>query len=388
MKLRVLFIESNYFPLLGGTHKMVAVIGHYLKEHGFDVAIVAGIANQKGKLETTPDGIRLTRLSTSLGKWGKILFSLKLFVFLFKHRKRYDAYYCPSVMLHTLVVCLCGKLFGIKTIATVSSNGHDLPSIYEGRFNGLKRMIFHMIDHVQVTTKEIDEEMDRYNTPKKIRVHFPSGVDVEKFKPAANREEREEYRRKSGILGEPAVIFVGIICKIKGIDILLDVWESVASINPKAHLYLIGDAIKERLEDEDFNRELHQKEKESPWASTVHWMGARNDVADCLKAGDIFVLPSQFEGLSIALLEAAASGMALICSRVSGSRDVVKEGINGFLHTYADRRELLECFTRLINDPEKICEFGKTSRQIALQNFDIDQTMKKLMEILVGKKNN
>ena len=110
-------------------------------------------------------------------------------------------------------------------------------------------------------------------------------------------------------------------------------------------------------------------------------MGKRTDISDCLKAADIFVLPSSTEGLSISMLEAASSGLALLCSNVSGAGDVVQDGINGYLHEYGDREKLAQDLEELLCDCEKRESFKKASRRVAVENFDIQMTAERLLRL-------
>lgn len=74
----------------------------------------------------------------------------------------------------------------------------------------------------------------------------------------------------------------------------------------------------------------------------VHFLGFRTDMADLYKAADIFVFPSKREGLSVSLTEAMAAGLPVVCSRIRGNTDLVKDGKNGFLFNPEDAEELAE----------------------------------------------
>ena len=63
----------------------------------------------------------------------------------------------------------------------------------------------------------------------------------------------------------------------------------------------------------------------------VHLLGYRRDIAEICKASDLFAFPSYREGLSVALMEAMASGLPIICSDIRGNRDLIIDGKGGYL---------------------------------------------------------
>jgi len=102
----------------------------------------------------------------------------------------------------------------------------------------------------------------------------------------------------------------------------------------------------------------------------VHLLGERRDIPELLAALDVFVLPSLAEGISNTLLEAMASGIALVATRVGGSVELVREGENGFLFEVGDRGRLAEI---LALEPDLLQECGRRGRRMAEQEFSLAQ---------------
>lgn len=102
----------------------------------------------------------------------------------------------------------------------------------------------------------------------------------------------------------------------------------------------------------------------------VHWLGARHNIRAVWKDAHIGVLPSHYgEGVPKSLLEAAASGRALITTNIPGCRDVVRHEDNGLLVPARDPEALADALTRLVESPEERQKFGKRSRQRAVEEF-------------------
>jgi glycosyltransferase involved in cell wall biosynthesis len=83
----------------------------------------------------------------------------------------------------------------------------------------------------------------------------------------------------------------------------------------------------------------------------VRLLGQRRDVADLTVGFDVFALPSRTEGLSIALLEAAANRLAIVATEVGGNPEIVRDGETGLLVPVDDGSALMEALLRLFDDP-------------------------------------
>lgn len=105
--------------------------------------------------------------------------------------------------------------------------------------------------------------------------------------------------------------------------------------------------------------------------SSIEYLGERNDVKEILQNSDIFVLPSYREGLPRTVLEAMSLGLAVITTNAPGCKDVVTDGINGYLVPIKDFNALANAIEKLIVDEDLRNQMGNVGRQIALQRFDI-----------------
>lgn len=107
---------------------------------------------------------------------------------------------------------------------------------------------------------------------------------------------------------------------------------------------------------------------------TIEYLGYTNDVLPFAKNAHSIVLPSYHEGLSRTLIEAAALGRIIICSNISGCKETVDEGINGFLVPPKDSDSLAEAMIKVIKMPqEELMNMSLASRRIAEQEFGMDK---------------
>lgn len=135
----------------------------------------------------------------------------------------------------------------------------------------------------------------------------PNGVDTERFRPGDARAARVQVLPDVPP-GDPLVVCVGRLCRQKGQDVLLDAWETVRRRVPRARLVLVGDGPeRERLA------------ARAP--GSVCFAGAVADPVPWYAAADLVVLPSRWEGMALAPLEAMACGRAVLLSDVDGARE-------------------------------------------------------------------
>ena len=107
----------------------------------------------------------------------------------------------------------------------------------------------------------------------------------------------------------------------------------------------------------------------------VTFTGRVDDVAERLRASDLFVFPSEFEALGISLIEAAACGLPAIGARTGGIVDVIEDGASGLLVAPGDTSALLLAMRALATDSERRLQMGARARQIARDRFDMDDSV-------------
>ena len=105
----------------------------------------------------------------------------------------------------------------------------------------------------------------------------------------------------------------------------------------------------------------------------VEWWGHRDDMPRTLRAANLIVLPSYREGFPKVLLEAAASGRAVVATDVPGCREIVRHGENGYLVPSRDAESLAAAIAALVQDPVRRAEAGLRGREIAVSEFSSDR---------------
>jgi len=204
------------------------------------------------------------------------------------------------------------------------------------------------------------------------KVHLiPNGVDTEKFQPPTPPQREEIRRRCLDVRGDEMVILmVGRLWQQKAPEVLLKAAAGLLRQQRDMRVVFIGDG--ELMET--LKTEARQAEVESQ----VCFLGWRTDVPEILKGADIFVLPSRWEGLSIAILEAMAAGVPVVASDIPGNRAVICDGENGELFRMDNVDDLQKRLSELSSNREKRERYSRRGLDDIQRDHELGARMARL----------
>jgi glycosyltransferase involved in cell wall biosynthesis len=268
---------------------------------------------------------------------------------------------------------LAAKLSGVPVVVgTLPGLGslYAAPS-WKGRlvrlvYQPLQTLACHAADLTTFQNEDDAREFERRRVVPAARAAVipGSGVQTAVFAPAAP-EAAAELRTGIGLDGDIVALMITRLVRSKGVLEFAAAAKAARSANPAVTFLLVGP------EDADSLDAMTPEELDDV-RDSVTWLGQRDDVRDVLAAADIFVFPSFYrEGVPRVLLEAASMGLPLVAADVPGSRDVVEDGVNGFLVPPRDATAIAEAVLRLAAAPELRQRFGANSRERALARFDL-----------------
>ncbi|MGW2037880.1 glycosyltransferase [Streptomyces virginiae] len=221
----------------------------------------------------------------------------------------------------------------------------------------------------------VSEAERRAGETEGINAHWTvirNGVDLDHFRPGAPDPGRDRAEARAALplppsfpADGPLAVCAGRICAQKGQDILLRAWPEVLATVPTARLALVGDGPDtERL-----------RRTAALSGIGVHFAGAAADIRPWLRAADLVVLPSRWEGMALAPLEAMACGRPVLVSDVSGARESLPPGQGRLcLVPPEDPTALAKALGRLLAEPRLLAELGEQARQHARTDFDVRRT--------------
>ena len=186
-----------------------------------------------------------------------------------------------------------------------------------------------------------------------------NGVDLRRWA-VADDTARARARSALELAHAPLVVCVGRLSRQKGQDVLLDAWRHVVEAVPEARLALVGDGPDaERL-----------RARAVP---EVLFAGRRDDVAAWLAAADVVAVPSRWEGMSLIVLEAMASGRSVVGSDVAGVAESLG-AVAGAVVPAGDSRRLAAALVERLRDRDLATREGRAARERVEQRHDLGTT--------------
>lgn len=177
-------------------------------------------------------------------------------------------------------------------------------------------------------------------------------VDVQRYQEGF---DREQIRQELGFKEDDQLgVVVATFKRQKGHQYLINAAGKLVEKYPNLHLLFVGDG---ELKDQ-----LMSLTQDLNLIDRVHFLGTRSDVPSILAASDLFILPSLWEGLPMALIEAMASQLPVVATDVSGTKQVMLDGKTGILVQPGESAELEQAIQKLLDDPVMAGQMGEASR--------------------------
>lgn len=238
-------------------------------------------------------------------------------------------------------------------------------------FNKLGKWIVKRADTVRVVGSVLESKITGYGIPQDRIWLIPVPVnmtELDTFSPIEVNKLRQKYLLPGGTL----ILYAGALAKVKNIPSLLESMSIVVRKHPSTRLLICGDG-EERVNLEALSRKLGLTNHVTFLGNIPH-----DYLPNYYHACDFFILPSDSEGLGRVLIEAAVARKALIATDISGPRDIVRDGRNGFLVPPRNSEALAEKMMLLIENSELTRRMGEEAHRHVTENFNPDKIVERL----------
>jgi len=378
---RVLFLAESFHPVLGGGETHVRRLGAALVAAGDAATVVTRRAERAWAAEDRVDGIRVVRVPPAgPGRTGKFLMLPAAVRAVLREASGHDVLVVRGTRVLGLPGLVAARASGIGVVMQPETNGElsgeawtwgkawaDGPAGRLARAaTALRNRWLRDADAFVAMSRAIRGEMLGAGVPGERIELLPHGVDTQRFRPAT-AEEKGALRRALGLPEGVLAVYSGRLLRGKGLETLLDAFAAIADRAPGLGLVLLGSGEGQALSIED---ELRRRVAQGGLGTRVAFAGRQERVEDTLRAADLFVFPSVFEALGIALVEAAACALPAVASRTGGIVDVVEDGVSGRLVAPGDAPALSEALLHLAGDGDLRSRMGREARSITLARFD------------------
>ena len=390
---RVLFLAESFHPVLGGGERHIQRLATALAAGGLQATVLTRRGDAAWAGDESLDGVRVVRVGPSgPGRAGKYAMLPAVCSALCRLRDHFDVLVVrgtrvlgvPGLLaartLHKRVVLQCevsGEMSGdIYTWGTAL----DHPAVNSVVRVGvaLRNGLFADADaFVTISERTRDEFLAGGFDPDRVRL-IPHGVDVQEFRPASPAD-RGALRERLGLAQDARLVtFTGRLLRGKGLEVLIEAFGRLARRYPNVHLVLVGSGAGQALSVEEA---LRARVQEGGLAARVTSTGRVDNVADYLRASDLYVFPSFFEAMPLSLLEAASCGLPCIATRIGGVVDVIDDGRSGVLVEAGDMNGLAAALAAILDMPERGVALGEAARATVVARFDERENVARYREL-------
>lgn len=415
--LRICFVSFMFAPAVGGVEARAEKQARQLQALGHDVTIVTLRYNKQWKRREHLAGLPVIRIGglfkrngqLRVGRLGHIPLDIHLFYQLWHMRHTYDILHVFQISPLAFVATLIGKLTHTPVVISSQCAPTDEKQRTDTQqdttlMNDTLPMADYLkIDGRHVITDDIsvlprlalggqtmlnflrtsDAHFQALSTRSKVNlvkqgfradhiVHIPGSVHSEKFQPSM--EQRPD----------PACPARDIICVArleysKGTDVLLHAWgrfmhaPSVWRSALEPRLRIVGDG--------QLRSQLERIAAELGILDSVEFLGTRTDILALLQQSWGFILPSRWEGMPNALLEAMSCGLPCIATQVSGSEDLITSGVNGILVEPEQPAEMALALRHIIEDANFARQLGHAARTTIERDYQLENVVAQCLSL-------
>ncbi len=378
----ILIVSGIYPPEIGGSATYAELMLRELPKKGFVTEVL-----------TTGEGnVQNVHFVPAKGKLGRYL---KFFWAVFTLAKRFDAVYAVDSSFGAATIAAFAARLRRKTFVMRVTGDYAWEQGVQ-RF-GVKELLDDFAPLAERRRYRWQvcwlARAERYAAKRAAAIVAPSeylkrivetwGVPPEKIRVIHNAvdvpliaETKKDIRERLGWKTQ-IVVSAGRLVPWKGFGVLIEAFFDVARVVPGAKLFIIGDgpdqaALQEKIEH------MHVRD-------AVVLMGklSRDRLARYLKAADLFVLNTGYEGFSHQLVEAMSLGASVVTTAVGGNVEVIEDKTNGVLVDYNDREMLAEAMKFLLRTPAAREKLGKAAEEDAKQ-YTIEAMTGKLAQLLAS----
>jgi glycosyltransferase involved in cell wall biosynthesis len=375
-RIRLLLVNYEYPPLGGGAATATACLAREFNRLDADVSIVTSAFADLPRKDNR-DGIEIVRVR-ALRRSAEQSNPLEMITFMISaslHALRFARKWKPDASIAFFgipggpVSLVLRWIHAIPYI--VSLRGGDVPGHQREQLAGYHRMTRRLITfiwrraHDVVANSTGLREQAMKAAPDVNISLIANGVDAERFDPCNIARKSDEKSAR--------ILFVGRVSYEKGLQYLL---PALSKLESDWRFTIVGQG--------PYTDEIEAMSKTLGLEAKIEWTGwaARERLPQLYGDADIFVFPSTDEGMPNTVLEAMASGLPVIATRIPGVEDLIEDGRNGILVPPADTIALQHALASVLHDKARRAALGKAARHHVMEAFTWRKSAERYMSLV------
>lgn len=347
---------------IGGLQRVASDIALNIDRTRFDVSVCALREGGPFEKELSESGIKVLKLP--LARDGVDYLS---FWKLFKILKIEKPHVVHTHNTQPLLDGVTAAILARVPVKIHTDHAREFPD--QKRYMYAEWLLSHFTDRMIAVSKSTKADLVKYEKikPDKIEV-IHNGIDGAKYRKKIDiRKKKVELCLDNSF--SPILGFVGRLSSEKGLTCLIKAMKLIVKEFPDTLLLIIGEG--------QLLTTLQNEVTECNLERNVSFLGSRLDIGEIMQLLDIFILPSEREGLSLVLIEATAASMPLIATDVGGNNQIVKDGKNGLLVKPNDFLSLFNAVKQLIINKDLRREYARYSYDLFINNFTLEMMVKR-----------
>ena len=286
---------------------------------------------------------------------------------------RIDIVHVHGFSQKAIPIAVLARLFRKRLVLTLHTAVHDDPATVRAA-GPLSYWAYRRADVYLAVSPGLGRAYAESTLPLARFRQIGNAVDVGRFRPATSGEQarlRAELGFPSGV---PLILFVGFFSADKRPHRLYDVWRRVVATGVECDLVFVGATRGPFAEiDPALAETIRARAAADAATDRVHFVEITQTIERYFRAADLYVLPSVREGSPVALLEAMATGLPCVASRLEGSTDVlIADGVNGRLVPPDDVEGFAAAIAGVLADAPRAATLGAAARRTIVEHHSIE----------------
>jgi len=366
--MRVLHLISTLDP--GGAEKHLADLCTRMKKSGIEVHVV--YLKGDGNLSKAFNNMNIPTYKIPLERWLALPGALIQFIRLTLSIKP-DLVHTHLLKADGVGALACMLLPKIILISSKHNDEAWLKHPFYSWMHGFISLRANRIITISDWVLKYMSDRGRVSRGKMQPIYYglePHSIDSHQAK---------TIRKEWGIA--PDEFLIGSVARLvpqKDPETLLRAFKKLLHTIPKARLVLVGRAF-----DPLYEAKLRNITRELGIVEKTRFIGFRHNVSEVLKALDLFVLPSRWEGFGLVLLEAMNAGTPIVASNASAIPEIIRHNFNGYLVEPGNPTALAQAITKILQDPARRQRYTANAQTVLKHKFDPDRMTSQTIEAYV-----
>jgi glycosyltransferase involved in cell wall biosynthesis len=367
----ILMVTGAYYPEISSSGLQCQLVARMLRGRA-SIEVLTTSTDPALQRRDAVDGVRVRRVYVDVtSASSKARAAAAMVVRLVRSLPRVDLVHIHGFSTKNVIVTALAKLWRRPVVFSLHTAGHDEPAAAEAQ-GRLSAWAYRAADLFLSVSPALLDACVAAGVPRDRLRLVSNGIDTARFSPAS-AAERCALRRELGLPTDaPIVLFVGFFSREKQPDVLARAWLAMrAATGIDAALVCVGATRSKYYEvDETLAAGIREAAEGAGAGPRLIFVPPTHKIEDCYRAADVFALPSSREGLPVALLEAMATALPCVASRLPGATDtVIADGENGQLVPPGDVEALASALAHMLQDPQRAARLGAAGRATVESRF-------------------